>query len=203
MYGSGTRSSVPALSSGANGGRTHRLLVERERKRAAGAARRDQGAADNRGAEGPAGRGPAAVKRGAVGAGGQRDEQGPVRHRSRHRERDRQRLRQQRRQIGDRVADGVVGLALGTGRTGALELLDGRTGKVTKIIPLGAPARAVVVGSNGVTFYVLNGTAKSASVTMVNSQSGAVQGTVPVPLETVSIAPDARARACTPCSPAA
>jgi DNA-binding beta-propeller fold protein YncE len=85
----------------------------------------------------------------------------------------------------------VVGLALGTGRTGALQLLDGSTGKVTRTVPLGAPARTVVVGSNGVTFYVLNGTARSASVTVVNSRSGAVQGTVPVPLKTVSIAPDA------------
>jgi DNA-binding beta-propeller fold protein YncE len=87
----------------------------------------------------------------------------------------------------------VIGLALGTGRTGALQLLDGSTGKVTKTVPLGAPARAVVVGSGAVTFYVLNGTARSASVTMVNSGSGAVQGAVPVPLNTVSIAPDAAA----------
>jgi DNA-binding beta-propeller fold protein YncE len=86
---------------------------------------------------------------------------------------------------------GVVGLALGAGRTGALELLNGSTGKVTKTIALGAPARAVVVGSDGSTFYVLNGTPKSASVTIVNSQNGAVQGTIPVPLETVAIAPDA------------
>ena len=84
----------------------------------------------------------------------------------------------------------VVGLALGTARTGALQLLDGSTGKLTKTVPLGAPARAVVVGSVGVTFYVLNGTARSTSVTMVNSRSGAVQGTVPVPLRTVSIVPD-------------
>jgi len=46
---------------------------------------------------------------------------------------------------------GVVGLALGTGRTGALELLNGSTGKITQIIPLGAPARDVVVGSDGST----------------------------------------------------
>jgi DNA-binding beta-propeller fold protein YncE len=94
------------------------------------------------------------------------------------------------RSVAESLTD-VVGLALGAGRTGALQLLDGSTGKVTRTVPLGAPARAVVVGSDGVTFYVLNGTAKSASVTIVNSRSGAVQGTVPVPLKTVSIAPDA------------
>jgi DNA-binding beta-propeller fold protein YncE len=86
---------------------------------------------------------------------------------------------------------GVIGLALGSTRTGALELLNGSTGKVTKTIPLGAPARDVIVGSDGGTFYVLDGTTKSASVTIVNSQTGSVQGTVPVPVHTVSIAPDA------------
>jgi DNA-binding beta-propeller fold protein YncE len=86
---------------------------------------------------------------------------------------------------------GVIGLALGSARTGALELLNGSTGKVTTTIPLGAPARDAVVGADGATFYVLNGTAKSASVTVVNSRDGGVQGTVPVPVDTVSIAPDA------------
>ncbi len=85
---------------------------------------------------------------------------------------------------------GVIGLALGTSKTGALELLNGTTGKVIKSIPLGAPAREVIVGSGGAMFYVLDGTAKSASVTVVNSQDGGVQGTVPMPLNTVSIAPD-------------
>ena len=87
---------------------------------------------------------------------------------------------------------GVVGLALGTGRTGALEMLNGSTGKVIRTIPLGAPARDVVVASDGTTFYVLDGNAKSASVTVVNSRNGDQQGTVPVPVNTVSIAPDAQ-----------
>jgi DNA-binding beta-propeller fold protein YncE len=93
--------------------------------------------------------------------------------------------------VTESLAD-VVGIALGTGRTGALELLNGSTGKATKTVPLGAPARAVVVGSDGVTFYVLNGTSRSASVTVVNSRNGTVQGTIPVPLATVSITPDAQ-----------
>jgi hypothetical protein len=87
---------------------------------------------------------------------------------------------------------GVIGLALGSTRTGALELLNGSTGKVTKTIPLGASARDVIVGSDGATFYALNGTTKSASVTIVNSRDGSVQGTVPMPPDTVSIAPDAQ-----------
>lgn len=85
---------------------------------------------------------------------------------------------------------GVIGLALGTRKSGALELLDGATGKVSRIVPIGAPARQVVVGSDGSTFYVLNGTGTSASVTIVNSRNGRVLETVPVPLHTVSVVPD-------------
>lgn len=85
---------------------------------------------------------------------------------------------------------GVIGVALAHGKAGALELLNGDTGSVTKTIPIGAPARQVVVGADENTFYVLNGTATSASVTVVASQNGKTLGTVPVPLDTVAIAPD-------------
>ena len=85
---------------------------------------------------------------------------------------------------------GVIGVALGTHNTGALQLLNGSTGATSRTIPLGAPARQVVVGSDGSTFYVLNGTTASASVTIVNSQNGRTLGTVPVPLDTVSVVPD-------------
>jgi DNA-binding beta-propeller fold protein YncE len=85
---------------------------------------------------------------------------------------------------------GILGLALGTRRAGALELLNGSTGTRTRTVPLGAPAREVVVGADGATFYVLNGSATSSSVTIVNSADGQVKGTVPVPLDTVSIVPD-------------
>jgi hypothetical protein len=85
---------------------------------------------------------------------------------------------------------GVIGVALGTRRSGALELLNGSTGTVTRTVPIGAPASQVVVGADGSTFYVLNGTSASASVTIVNSQTGRTLGTVPVPLDTVSVIPD-------------
>jgi DNA-binding beta-propeller fold protein YncE len=85
---------------------------------------------------------------------------------------------------------GVIGVALARGRAGALELLNGSTATIVKTITVGAPARQVVVGSDGSTFYVLNGTSASASVTIVNSQNGRMLGTVPVPLDTVSIVPD-------------
>lgn len=85
---------------------------------------------------------------------------------------------------------GMIGVAVGASKAGALELLNGGTGTVWRTIPLGAPARQVVVGSDGSTFYVLNGTPASASVTIVNSANGRTLGTVPVPLDTVSIVPD-------------
>jgi DNA-binding beta-propeller fold protein YncE len=94
------------------------------------------------------------------------------------------------RSVTESLSGGVIGLALGGSNAGALELLDGGTGKVIRTIPLGAPARDVIAGADGATFYVLNGTAKSSSVTIVNSKTGGVQGTIPMPLNTVSIAPD-------------
>ncbi len=87
-------------------------------------------------------------------------------------------------------AAGVLGLALGTSESGALELLDARTTRLIHTIPLPAPARQVVVGSDGTTFYVLAGWPGSASVTVLSSQTGKVTGTVPVPADTVSVVPD-------------
>jgi len=87
-------------------------------------------------------------------------------------------------------AAGVLGLALGTRRSGTLQLLNGRTAKVIRTIALPAPARQVVLGSDGTTFYVLTAWPASASVTIVNSQNGKRLGNVPVPANTASIAPD-------------
>ena len=88
-------------------------------------------------------------------------------------------------------SSGVLGLALGTPLTGALELLTARSGKLLKTVPLPAPARQVVVGSDGQTFYVLTSTSSAASVSIVGS-TGQVQGTVPMPSDTVSVVPDIR-----------
>ena len=85
---------------------------------------------------------------------------------------------------------GTIGLALATKNTGALELLDGSTAKVIQTVPLAAPARDVVVGSDAMTFYVLTGGATDSSVTVVDSRNGRVRGTVPVPGNAVSIAAD-------------
>ena len=83
---------------------------------------------------------------------------------------------------------GTVAVALGTDRSGALELLDGRTAKVVRTIALPAPASQVVAGSDDTTFYVLNRWATAASVTIVNSLNGKLSASIPVPVDTISIA---------------
>jgi DNA-binding beta-propeller fold protein YncE len=88
------------------------------------------------------------------------------------------------------TSTGVIGVALGTSHSGALELLDGRTRKVLRTVLLPAPASQVVVGPGGTTFYVLNGWAGSASVAIVSAQNGTVRGSVPVPADAVSVVSD-------------
>jgi len=83
---------------------------------------------------------------------------------------------------------GVIGLALGTGRSGALELLNGRTAKVMHTVALPAPALQVVAGGDA--FYVLTAWPSSASVTVVNFRNGKINRSIPVPSDTVSIASD-------------
>jgi DNA-binding beta-propeller fold protein YncE len=87
---------------------------------------------------------------------------------------------------------GTIGLALATGNTGALELLDGSTAKVIRTVPLAAPARSVVIGSDDTTFYVLTGTPADSAVAVVDSRDGRVRATVPVPQDVVSVAADVR-----------
>jgi DNA-binding beta-propeller fold protein YncE len=86
---------------------------------------------------------------------------------------------------------GTIAVALGTAGSGALELLDGRTVKVVRVVALPAPARQVTAGRDGTTFYVLTRWATAASVTIVNSLDGKISASIPVPVDTVSIASDA------------
>jgi DNA-binding beta-propeller fold protein YncE len=87
-------------------------------------------------------------------------------------------------------ARGVLGVALGASRSGALELMDAKTAKPIKTIALPAPAEQVVTGSDGTTFYVLTAWPHMASVALVNSLTGRIRGTIPVPAGTVSMAPN-------------
>ncbi len=87
---------------------------------------------------------------------------------------------------------GVIALALATGRTGALQLLNAATRKVTRVVQLPMPAGQVAVGRGSSTFYVLTARAGLAQVVMVNGQDGRVAGTVTVPPDVVSVVPDPR-----------
>jgi DNA-binding beta-propeller fold protein YncE len=87
---------------------------------------------------------------------------------------------------------GIIALALGSVHSGALELVNSRAEKVVRNVPLPAPAKQVVVGGDGTTFYVLTGWATTASVTIVNGQTGQVKGTVPMPSDVVSMVPDSQ-----------
>jgi DNA-binding beta-propeller fold protein YncE len=84
---------------------------------------------------------------------------------------------------------GVLGLALGTRRSGALDLLRGSTGKLIRSVPLSAPARAVAA-AGGSRLYVLTARSGVASVVQVDARTGRLRGTLPVPADTVSIAAD-------------
>jgi DNA-binding beta-propeller fold protein YncE len=85
---------------------------------------------------------------------------------------------------------GLLGVGLATSSTGAVEFLNGASGAPVATVPLGAPVKGVAAGADGVTFYVLNGTPTSVSVTLVDSRTDKVSITVPAPLDTVAIAVD-------------
>jgi len=87
-------------------------------------------------------------------------------------------------------ASGVIGVGLATASTGALELRNGAAGGLVASVPIGAPVREVVAGADGTTFYVLDGTTASASVTLVNDQTDKTSVSVPVPLDTVAVTVD-------------
>jgi len=84
---------------------------------------------------------------------------------------------------------GVLAVGLATPTSGAVELHNGATGALVATIPVGAPVRQVAFGADGNTLYVLNGTASSMSVAVVDTQTRTVQGSIGVSLATVAIAP--------------
>ena len=87
-------------------------------------------------------------------------------------------------------SSGVLGVGVGTATTGALEFRNGSSGVLLGTVPIGAPVKGVFAGADGSTFYALNGTSFSASVTLVDSQTDKASVSVPVPLDTTAIAVD-------------
>ncbi|HEY7932186.1 MAG TPA: hypothetical protein VID48_00030 [Solirubrobacteraceae bacterium] len=90
---------------------------------------------------------------------------------------------------------GILALGLASPKTGAVELLAASTGAVTGTIPVGAPVVSVAFGDDGVTLYVLNGTAKTRSVTIINTSTQKVTDTIGLPSDARSIVPTPDQRA--------
>ncbi len=90
---------------------------------------------------------------------------------------------------------GILALGLASSKTGAVELLDASTGAVTGTIPVGAPVMSVAFGDDGVTLYVLNGTAKTRSVTVINTSTQKVTATIGLPSDARCIVPTPDQRA--------
>ena len=86
------------------------------------------------------------------------------------------------------TSSGMLAVALGTSRSGALDLLRAHAGKAWKTVSLPAPAVQVVAA--GTDFYALSAWPSSASVTVVSAGTGKIAGAVPAPKDSVSLTAD-------------
>lgn len=87
---------------------------------------------------------------------------------------------------------GIIGLALATGRSGALQLVNAATRKATRVVRFPWPAVQVAVARGTSTFYVLTARAGVARVIIVAGQDGRVTGQVAVPSDVVAVVPGVR-----------
>lgn len=85
---------------------------------------------------------------------------------------------------------GVVALGFATTHTGAVELLNGTTGAEVDSIAVGAPVRSLAFGGDGVTLYILDGTAGSTSVTSIDTASSKILSSFGEPHDAIAIGPD-------------
>jgi hypothetical protein len=90
----------------------------------------------------------------------------------------------------EQSTSGLLALAVATQTTGAVDFLNGSTAAPVSSVAVGAPVIALTAGADGATFYALDGTSTSMSVTVIDSLSNKTVSTIPVPLDTVSIAVD-------------
>jgi len=84
---------------------------------------------------------------------------------------------------------GQLALGAGSGNVGFVQFLDSQTGSVQQTVPLGGAVRCLVASADGSTFYALDVTSKSASVSLISAQTGKVTSTLPAALDAVSIVP--------------
>ncbi len=87
-------------------------------------------------------------------------------------------------------SSGLLALGLASSDAGALQLLNAANGSVVNTVAVPGPVQAVAAGSDGSTFYVLDGTATARTVTVVSSLTAQITSEIPVPGDTVSAEPD-------------
>ncbi len=89
---------------------------------------------------------------------------------------------------------GGLAVGLGSAHAGAVELRSA-SGAVTHTIPVGAPVISLAFGDDGTTLYVLDGTAKTRSVTVIDTSTHRTTRTIGLPADARSIAPTPNQRA--------
>lgn len=83
-------------------------------------------------------------------------------------------------------AAGVVAVGTATGTTGSVELRSAVSGSLERTMAVGAPVRQLAFG--GSVLAVLDGSATSASVTVLDARTGQVVSSVGVPLDALAVA---------------
>ena len=86
------------------------------------------------------------------------------------------------------LSTGTVVVGTATAHTGSIEFRNGTTGALERTVSISGPVKALAPGSNGTTVYVLEGTPAVETVTIVDSQTGKVQGVVPAGSRSVAVA---------------
>jgi len=85
------------------------------------------------------------------------------------------------------LPSGVVAVGLGAASVGAVDLYT-TSGQQLASIPVAAPVRALALGTNGATIYVLEGTASTRAVAVLDVTTKLATTTIPVSANTVAVA---------------
>lgn len=85
------------------------------------------------------------------------------------------------------LPSGVIAVGLGGGSFGAVDLYSG-SGQQIASIPVADPVRALAVGGNGATIFVLMGTGNTRAVAVLDATTHLASTTIPVATNTVAIA---------------
>lgn len=83
---------------------------------------------------------------------------------------------------------GMLAVGESTSSTGVVDIINTSSLKLLHKFPVGAPVISIATKQNGESFYVLNGTKKSESVTVIDPKSKMVPKAIAVSLGTLNIA---------------